>query len=71
MTVLILVFAEILPKTLAILRSDDIARLLSAPTLLVVRLFGPIIFGVQYVIRRTLNLFGVHLGMEMDGASRP
>jgi Mg2+/Co2+ transporter CorB len=31
-----------------------------------VKLFGPIIFGVQYVIRRTLNLFGVHLGMEMD-----
>jgi Mg2+/Co2+ transporter CorB len=66
MTVLILVFAEILPKTLAILRSDDTARLLSAPTLVVVKLFGPIIFGVQYVIRRTLKLFGVHLGMEMD-----
>jgi Mg2+/Co2+ transporter CorB len=66
MTVLILVFAEILPKTLAILRSDDIARLLSAPTLLVVKLFGPIIFGVQYIIRGTLTLFGVHLGMEMD-----
>jgi Mg2+/Co2+ transporter CorB len=66
MTVLILVFAEILPKTLAILRSDDVARFLSAPTLLVVKLFGPIIFGVQFVIRKTLNLFGVHLGMEMD-----
>jgi Mg2+/Co2+ transporter CorB len=66
MTVLILVFAEILPKTIAILRSDDIARLLSAPTLLVVKLFGPVIFGVQYVVRRTLNLFGVRLGMEMD-----
>jgi Mg2+/Co2+ transporter CorB len=66
MTVLILVFAEILPKTIAILRSDDIARLLSAPTLLVVKFFGPIIFGVQYVVRRTLNLFGVRLGMEMD-----
>jgi Mg2+/Co2+ transporter CorB len=66
MTVLILVFAEILPKTLAILRSDDVARFLSAPTLVVVKLFGPIIFGVQFVIRKTLNLFGVHLGMEMD-----
>jgi Mg2+/Co2+ transporter CorB len=66
MTVLILVFAEILPKTIAILRSDDIARLLSAPTLVVVKLFGPIIFGVQYVVRRTLKLFGVRLGMEMD-----
>ena len=66
MTVLILVFAEILPKTLAILRSDDVARFLSGPTFLVVKLFGPIIFGVQFIIRKTLNLFGVHLGMEMD-----
>ena len=66
MTVLILVFAEVLPKTLAILRSDDVARLLSAPTELVVRVFGPIIFTIQYVVRRTLKLFGVRLGMEMD-----
>ena len=66
MTVLILVFAEVLPKTLAILRSDDVARFLSGPTLIVVRLFGPIIFALQYVVRRTLSLFGVRLGMEMD-----
>lgn len=66
MTVLVLVFAEVLPKTLAIVRSDDVARFLSAPTLLVVRVFGPIIFTIQYVVRKTLSLFGVRLGMEMD-----
>ncbi|THD60971.1 MAG: HlyC/CorC family transporter [Phenylobacterium sp.] len=66
MTVLILVFAEILPKTLAILRSDDVARVLSGPTEIVVRVFGPIIFAVQWVVRKTLTLFGVHLGMSMD-----
>ncbi len=66
MTVLVLVFAEVLPKTLAILRSDDVARFLSAPTLIVVRVFGPIIYTIQYIVRRTLNLFGVRLGMEMD-----
>ncbi len=66
MTVLVLVFAEVLPKTLAILRSDDVARFLSGPTLVVVRVFGPIIYTIQYVVRRTLNLFGVRLGMEMD-----
>ncbi|WP_414693236.1 HlyC/CorC family transporter [Phenylobacterium sp.] len=66
MTVLILVFAEVLPKTLAILRSDDVARFLSAPTLLVVKVFGPIIYAIQYVVRKTLGLLGVHLGMEMD-----
>lgn len=66
MTALVLVFAEVLPKTLAILRSDDVARLLSAPTLLVVRVFGPIIYAVQWMIRRTLRLFGVRMSMEMD-----
>ncbi|WP_372784081.1 HlyC/CorC family transporter [Phenylobacterium sp.] len=66
MTVLVLVFAEVLPKTLAILRSDDVARFLSGPTLIVVRVFGPIIYTIQYVVRRTLGLFGVKLGMEMD-----
>jgi len=66
MTVLVLVFAEVLPKTLAILRSDDLARFLSAPTLLVVRVFGPVIYAIQWIVRRTLSLFGVRMGMEMD-----
>ena len=66
MTVLVLVFAEVLPKTLAILRSDDVARFLSGPTLVVVKLFGPVIYTIQYVVRKTLGLFGVRLGMEMD-----
>ena len=66
MTVLVLVFAEVLPKTLAILRSDDVARVLSGPTEIVVRVFGPIIFAIQWVVRKTLTLFGVHLGMSMD-----
>jgi len=60
------VFAEVLPKTLAILRSDDVARFLSGPTLIVVKVFGPIIYTIQYIVRRTLSLFGVRLGMEMD-----
>ncbi|MDQ0466628.1 Mg2+/Co2+ transporter CorB [Caulobacter ginsengisoli] len=66
MTVLVLVFAEVLPKTLAIVKSDDVARFLSAPTLLVVRVFGPIIYTIQFIVRRTLRVFGVNLSMEID-----
>ncbi len=66
MTVLVLVLAEVLPKTLAILRSDDVARVLSAPALVVVRLAGPVINAIQWVIRKTLGLFGVRMGMEFD-----
>jgi Mg2+/Co2+ transporter CorB len=66
MTSLVLVFAEVLPKTLAILRSDDVARWLSGPALVVVWVAGPIIFAIQWVIRRTLGLFGFKMDMEMD-----
>jgi Mg2+/Co2+ transporter CorB len=66
MTVLVLVFAEVLPKTLAIVHSDDVARFLSAPTLLVVKVAGPMIYAIQWVIRRTLAIFGIKLSMETD-----
>jgi len=66
MTVLIVIFAEILPKTLAITRAEDVARAMSWPTLLIVRVFGPIAFGAQFVVRKTLGLFGIKLSMETD-----
>ncbi|HEY0436204.1 MAG TPA: HlyC/CorC family transporter [Phenylobacterium sp.] len=66
MTALVLVFAEVLPKTLAILRSDDVARFLSGPALVVVRVAGPIIYTIQWLIRKTLIPFGVKMDMEMD-----
>jgi Mg2+/Co2+ transporter CorB len=66
MTVLVLVFAEVLPKTVAITRSDDVARFLSAPTQFVVWLFGPIVFAVQFFVRKVLSPFGVQVDMETD-----
>jgi Mg2+/Co2+ transporter CorB len=66
MTVLVVVFVEVLPKTLAIVRADDVARSVSRPMLLVVRVLGPVIFAIQWVVRRTLRLFGVDLDMETD-----
>jgi Mg2+/Co2+ transporter CorB len=69
MTTLVLVFAEVLPKTLAILRSDDIARLLSAPAVIVVRVFGPIVAAVQWVIRRVLTGLGIRLESGADATA--
>ena len=66
MTVLVLVFAEVLPKTIAITRSDDVARALSGPTQVVVTAFGPIVFAVQFLVRKMLAPFGVNIGMETD-----
>jgi Mg2+/Co2+ transporter CorB len=69
MTVLVLVYAEVLPKTLAIGRPDDTSRLLSAPTLFVVRVFGPVIAAIQGVIRGGLKLFGFEVSPEADASA--
>jgi Mg2+/Co2+ transporter CorB len=66
MTALILVFGEVLPKTVAITRPDSLARTLSGPVLLAVRVLGPVVFAVQWLVRKTLGLFGVKLDMETD-----
>jgi Mg2+/Co2+ transporter CorB len=66
MTVLVVVFVEVLPKTLAIVRADDVARGLSAFMLIMVRVLGPVIWAIQWIVRHTLRLFGVDLDMETD-----
>ncbi|ESQ87691.1 membrane protein [Asticcacaulis sp. AC460] len=66
MTVLILVFGEVLPKTLAILKPDDVARGMSRLVMWTVFIFGPIVQAVQWFVRGTLRLFGVKLSMEID-----
>ncbi|HEV7785362.1 MAG TPA: HlyC/CorC family transporter [Thermoanaerobaculia bacterium] len=66
MTVLVVVFAEILPKTLAIANPDGIARAISIPTYWTVRIFGPVANGAQWIVRQTLRPFGINLGMETD-----
>jgi len=67
-TFLVLVFAEVLPKTLAIGRPDAIARVLSGPTLLVVRVCGPVIAAIQALIRVSFKLFGFDVSEEADAA---
>lgn len=66
MTVLVVVFSEILPKTIAIARADDTARALSVPTTWVVRIFGPLADGAQWIVRQTLRPFGIRLDAGTD-----
>ncbi|MEW5684376.1 MAG: HlyC/CorC family transporter [Pseudomonadota bacterium] len=66
MTVLVVVFSEILPKTLAIARADDVARGLSIPTYWTVRIFGPLADGAQWIVRQTLRPFGIRLDAGTD-----
>jgi Mg2+/Co2+ transporter CorB len=66
MTVLVFVFAEVMPKTFAITRSDEVARALSIPTSVTVRVLRPILFAVQWLVRKTLALIGVRVDMGTD-----
>src|ERR1700761_1190593 len=59
MTVVILVFAEVMPKTLAIARTDDFALAVARPLRVVVSVLAPIVAAVQWLVWRVLSLFGV------------
>src|SRR3954470_1690297 len=59
MTVVILIFAEVLPKTLAIARTDRFALFVAVPLRLVVSVLAPIVATVQWVVWRVLWLVGV------------
>lgn len=58
MTILVLVFAEVMPKTAAISRPDRFAMGVARPMQLVVKIFAPITGLVQFFVRHTLRLFG-------------
>ncbi len=69
MTVLVLVYAEVLPKTVALGRPDDVARVLSWPTVVAVKLFGPVISAIQWCIVQALALFGFEVSPEADASA--
>jgi Mg2+/Co2+ transporter CorB len=59
MTLVILIFAEVLPKTLAIARTDRFALAVARIVRLVVPLLAPVVSSVQFFVWRVLALFGV------------
>ena len=58
MTILVLVFAEVTPKTAAIARPESFAMLVAVPMRTVVRVFAPVTAIVQFIVRTTLRTFG-------------
>jgi Mg2+/Co2+ transporter CorB len=65
MTVVILVFSHVLPKTLAAVQADAVALALAPPMRFFVALLGPLVAIVQGVVRRSLKLFGFKAAAEM------
>lgn len=58
MTALVLVFSEVMPKTYALSNPDRLAMFVSLPIRIVTAVFGPVVAGVQVVVRGTLRLIG-------------
>ena len=61
MTALVLIFAEVLPKSYAIANPDRLALSVSPFIRVVVIVFAPVIQVVGMIVRFTLKLFGVEL----------
>ena len=59
MTLLVLIFAEVLPKTLAITYPETVASRVARPIALIVFIFSPIVSAVRYLVRGVLFIFGV------------
>ncbi len=58
MTVLLLVFAEVLPKTVAINNADRVSLLFARVLAPFVAIFGPVLLAVEVLVRGVLRLFG-------------
>ncbi|MBU2361150.1 HlyC/CorC family transporter [Loktanella sp. M215] len=59
MTLLVLIFAEVLPKTYAITNPESTASLVARPIKIVILLFSPLVSAVRYFVRGVLYVFGV------------
>jgi Putative Mg2+ and Co2+ transporter CorB len=59
MTLLLLIFAEVLPKTYAITNPETAASLVARPIRLIVLVFAPIVTAVRMLVRGILALVGV------------
>ena len=71
MTLLVLIFAEVLPKTYAISNSECAASFVSAPIRALVIIFAPIVATVRITVRAILRLFGAKMtGLDEDDAAQ-
>ncbi|GGB08104.1 membrane protein [Allosediminivita pacifica] len=59
MTLLVLIFAEVLPKTYAITNPESAAAGVATPISVVVKLFAPMVSLVRMLVRGVLRVFGV------------
>src|SRR5216684_8925389 len=62
MTVLVVIFAEVLPKTIAINAPDRVSLLVARPMRLMLYLLGPLLAVVEAIVRLLMRMLGVKIG---------
>jgi Mg2+/Co2+ transporter CorB len=65
-TAVVLIFAEVMPKTFAFAYPETTARWVSLPVQWSVTLLNPIVSAVRWIVRSTLQIFGVKLERITD-----
>ncbi len=64
MTVIVVVFSEVLPKTAAFNAPDRIALMVARPMAAIVKILGPVLMGIEALVRWLLKLCGVTVGED-------
>ena len=62
MSILVIVFSEVLPKTVAINSPDQVSRAIATPVSWIVALLGPLALAIEQLVRWMLQPFGIRIG---------
>src|SRR3984893_12822971 len=62
MTVMVVIFAEVLPKTIAINAPDRVALLVARPMKVMVYLLGPLLTIIEAIVRLLMKALGIKIG---------
>ena len=66
MTIVVVVFAEILPKTAAFNAPDRIALLVARPMNIIVKVLGPVLMAIEALVRWLLKRIGMTVGEDQQ-----
>ena len=68
MTMLVLIFAEVLPKTYALHHAEGMSLRIAPIISFVVMIFAPITEAVTWIVRKVLKLFGIDISRVAKGS---
>ena len=66
MTIVVVVFSEVLPKTAAFNAPDRIALLVARPMHWIVKVLGPVLMAIEALVRWLLKLIGMTVGEDQQ-----